>query len=631
MINVINVRPLISRSSWLLVSIFIIVVATLLVLNNGNRVQAFQPDGLRISQSGMPEVPCPYGHDDVCESAASPPPLHAYFSSNPHDVAGIHAGLDSHTLPLNLGHWHGEIKHRGHQTGSGSTAGDDEPNQSGGGVNLAITTDILGLPWVGDGLTEAEKLTVGWLGTLETLNPSLVSSLTQMPFLRDHTPGDLQAIQTLAFISSRDPGAATDIATDRGFADDGGIDNTEAKIIAVMSIPYIDGDTVLMSLLADYGTVLEQSVTGQHGNPLTFAVVKWKRTVNSPGTVMETAIAATRHAETVMGKPLPIDFVGILVEDMDGAAGANSGISIQLDECYGRTWIQVCSDRARQRVVAHEIGHYWWGAGLGNTHHEDWISEGAAEYIGAYSERVQFGLSDVQTDNWPCPYYRTIEHLRADRPQYRSNGSFCNYALGERLFINLDRSMEDTEFNTAFGNLHHRLTTYEDDGIDQGLSLLRAFCPDCESNPRNLGSVGNTLARRYGEKVLTDARQPTGLMPELGQATGTRIVDWSTGNQQYGVAQIPASSADQRRWLTVLFSEVANPPDTAKIYVAMYHEDREPYVVWPQERTVYSNENAAWFNAFLGEPYRRVPGHHWVYVYNESFEKVAEAEYQVMP
>jgi len=597
-------------------------------------VEAYQPEGLRISLSEMPEPPCPYGHDDACENAAgSAVSVKPYQSDDPHAPAlGANDGSYDHREHMeSITRINQRVLARLSDSGDALDGAGNEPDGPGDDINYAITSDITGLPWVRDGQTEAEKLTVGWLSELQEHNPSLVASLVRMPFLQDHTPGDLQAIQTLTYISKNDPGDATEIVTDEDFADGGGIDNTEAKIIAVMSIPYFNGDTLLISLLTSHGTVEERNVVGRFGNPLTFAVVKWSPTVSAPQNVMQTAITSVSDAETLMGKALPVDFVGILVEDMDGALGANNGISIQVDECFGRT-LRSCSDRVRQRLIAHEIGHYWWDR---NDGHDVWVSEGAAEYIGAYSVKSQFGDSHLSTDYWPCPYYRTIEHLRADNPHYRfSNGSQCYYSLGERLFINLDRSMGHGAFTTGFRSLHQRLSTYKDDEIDQGLSLLRAFCPGCESNQWNLDSGGNTLARRYGEKVLTDNSAPTGTLPGLGQAVSALIRDDDRGNRQYGVAEISASSPNQRRWLMVSFSGVTDPPpETVKVFVVLYHEDREPYSISSQERTVHSYTDDGWyyFNAYLGNPHRRPIGHHWAYVYNESWQKIAEVEYQVVP
>ena len=398
---------------------------------------------------------------------------------------------------------------------------------------------------------------MNWLSELQNYNPALASALTRMPFLQDHTPGDLQAIQTLTLISAGNPSVAanpqyaTAITTHAGFAAGGGVDNTEAKIIAVMSIPYFSGRTDLIDVLAHHGTVEEQTVNGQHGNRVNFAVVRPFTSRHSA--LMQSVVSATGDAERLMGKALPADFVGILVSDLPNAAGANNGIHIQVDAGFDSDYYGA---RYRQHVVAHEIGHYWWSL---NNGHEAWISEGAAEYIGAYSVKSQFKDGDVSTNTYPCPYYRTIEHLRADSPQYgweKSYGNLCNYSLGERLFINLDYAVTAPVFTAAFRNLHQRLSTYEQDEVDQGLSLTRAFCPQClqTPRPRDLGSIGHTLARRYGEMIFTDGSAPAGSVPGLGQVQSAAIMDWSEDNRQYGVPQIPASSPNQWRWVRQSFS-----------------------------------------------------------------------------
>ena len=269
---------------------------------------------------------------------------------------------------------------------------------------------------------------------------------------------------------------------------------------------------------------------------------------------MQSFDSATRHAETLMAQALPTDFVGVLVSSslIPEALGANNGIHLWMDDCFDGT---NCSDRFRQRVVAHEIGHYWWGQGVG-IHHEDWISEGAAEYIGAYSMKTQFSDSRLSTDNWPCPYYRTIEHLRADNPDYRfSQGSLCNYSLGERLFINLDRNMGHTAFATGFRNLHQRLSTYADDEIDQGISLMSAFCSQCLDPDAGFSGADYTLARWYGEKVLTDSSTATGTIAGLGSSPIVSLRDYGHHSRQFGIAEVSASSPDQRRWLQLYFSD----------------------------------------------------------------------------
>ena len=606
----------------------VVIVGGQLLTTDGN-VAAYQPDGLRMSLAAMPEPPCPYGHDDGCETASPLPAVDPYVAANPHELLpNSRAGRHLLDRPVSIEYFQEKLNSKSRPAGNESNSAGNDPNAGVNGVSYAITSEIAGLPWATDGQTASEKVTLGWLGLLQEYNPSLASALTRMPFLQDHTPGDRQAIQTLTIISEFEPGYATEIATHTGFADGGGIDNTEAKIIAVMSIPYFDGDAALIELLADYGTVEQRKTVGRYVNPLNFSIVRWLQPKQN-SKLMQTATTAVSDAETLMGQALPTDFVGILVSDLPSAAAANNGISIQADAGFDGRY----SDRIRQLVIAHEIGHYWWGTGEGASQ-EHWISEGAADYIGAYSVRSQFNENDLHTGTYPCPYYRTIEHLRADNPQYGiepSYGSLCNYSLGERLFIDLDRSMTTPQFNAAFRNLHQRLTTYEQDEIDQGQSLMRAFCPECASNAWDLGNTGHTLARRYGEKVLTDGSAPTGSIPRLGVPQSAAIIDTRAENYQYGIAEVSASSPDQRRWLRINFSEVNNPPETVRIQVWQYHEDREPWYGYWQERRVYSWEERAWFNAYLGSPQRRAIGHHWVYIYNEQGQKIAEAEYQVLP
>ena len=200
-------------------------------------------------------------------------------------------------------------------------------------------------------------------------------------------------------------------------------------------------------------------------------------------------------------------------------------------------------------------------------------------------------------NHYPCPYYRTIEHLRADDPQYGlSYGSFCNYSLGEGLFVNLDRIMNEVDFATALRDLYQRISVCRHDkcdlqqktlSMDQGLALMYAFCSQCLQPNAIMGDIGHTLARRYGEKILTDNSTSIRVIAGLGSAQSASIVGYSDTNRQYGIAEVPASSPDQRRWLRMSFGYVPSPPATVRVGVKQYHEDRYPYYSYWQERNVY--------------------------------------------
>ena len=250
--------------------------------------------------------------------------------------------------------------------------------------------------------------------------------------------------------------------------------------------------------------------------------------------------------------------------------------------------------------------------------------KGAAEYIGAYSEKTRFGDNFLYTSYyWPCPYYRTIEHLRADNPHYSvSQGSLCNYSLGESLFINLDRSMGHTAFTAGFRNLHQRLSTYEDDEIDQGLSLMNAFCPQCLSPIAGFSSAGYTLARWYGEMILTDTSAPTGTITGLGSPDDVSLDDQYGYNRQYGIPEVSGQQPGPAALAPAVFQQRHQPTGNSYGQSSTVPRGAVSLLLCLSRngRCTSESDSPAWFYVYLGNPPRRAPGHHWVYVYNESGE-----------
>ena len=297
----------------------VVIVGAQLLATDGN-VAAYQPDGLRISRAEMPEPPCPYGHEDGCETA---PPLSAvdpYFAANPHELLpDSHARQHRLDQSASIEYFQEKLNSKRARAGNESNAAGSDPNAGVNGVNYAITSEIAGLPWATDGRTPSEKVTLNWLGFLQEYNPSLASALTRMPFLQDHTPGDHQAIQTLVHISEYEPEYAAAIVASAGFADGGGIDNTEAKIIAVMGNP--------IQRRQHRPHRLARRLRNRRGTKHGWPVWQPVELLHSQASMMsrqnskliQTATTAVSDAETLMGRALPIDFVGILVADVPNA------------------------------------------------------------------------------------------------------------------------------------------------------------------------------------------------------------------------------------------------------------------------------------------------------------------------
>ena len=589
-----------------------------LFLTVPGHVQAHQPEGLRVSLSTVPAPPCPYGHDSVCETQTPLPAPNPYQGDQAD--APVSAGTVADTGHVNRP----SIRAIRYVRSSGGFLADDGTQETSGTVRAALTSDITGLPWVADGLTGQERVTRDWLSLLQDQEPVLASSLIGMPFLQDHNPGDRAAIESIADIAIGygDAAFVTRTLAITALADDGGLDNEEAKIFSTFALAYGDGLFTDILVMAFLGEVEESTAQGRYNNSITYAVVRQFDGVDNSA-VMAAAKTAVDNAEKLMGKALPTDFVPIAVHNGPGA-GVNNGISIRVDDIIDTVAV---TERYRLIVVAHEVGHFYWLLpGAENA----WLTEGAAEYIAAYTEKQEYSDADLSTHFWPCSYYRTIEHLRADQPGATSSGSMCNYSLGERLFINLGRTMTDSAFATAFRKLHRDAEASVENGNDTGELLMKAFCSTCLNNPRNLGATGFTVARRYGERILTQRSAASGSVPRLGQVDLLAIEGTGGSGQVYlGFAEIPASSPDPSRWVRLQFHDVTNPPETARIRVTEYHEDREPWADAYQTLTVFSEGTNAWFYAYLHSPDRRPVGHHWVTVENETGQEIAQVEYQV--
>ncbi len=609
-------------------TVIVVISVAAFFLASPEPADAHQPEGLRISQAPVEDYPCPYGHDPACDSTSAPPAPNPYQGASPDaqldtDIIGklsLSSSVSLYAISnIRAGRW---------KLPSGSnTVTESADSDDPGDVRATLTSDITGLPWVADGLTSQERITRNWLSFLQDHEPALAQSLTGMPFLQDYNPGDQAAIESIVVVAViyDDPDFITETLAITALADGDGLDNDEAKIVSTFALAYAQERYFDIELLAEFGQIEESTATGRSNNTITFAVIRLG-VAGSDTAVMADAKDAVKHTEELMGKALPTDFVPIAIHD-GPSEGANNGISIRIDRVIDTNAV---SDRLRLNVIAHEIGHYYWH--LPGAEY-DWLAEGAAAYVGAYAEKKEYNDDDLYTHWYPFPYYRTVEHLRADAPTEVSSGTICNYSLGERLFINLGRSMTDSAFKTAFRKLHRDAEASIDngDGADPGELLLKAFCSTCVNNPRNLGTAGFTLARRYGERILTDRVATVGSIPRLGQVVLTSIDGYYDDESYFGFAEIPATSPDPHRWVGLYFDNVSNPPETVRIRVKQYHEDREAWYDQDQEWRVFFSDNSARVYPYLGSQNPRPTGHHWVSIFNESDQLIAQVEYQVMP
>ena len=157
---------------------------------------------------------------------------------------------------------------------------------------------------------------------------------------------------------------------------------------------------------------------------------------------------SVRRVEEYMGLPLPTRYVGLLYEHAvtGGFAGTNFGTHIavrpEYDVGYGSEDVD-----SPGVIVAHEVAHYYW------TGNADWLDEGAANILATLVENGRTGRP-VVADNRPCSYARSIEELE-QLDSERGDVEFdCNYSLGERLFLDLRRTLGGDRFRKGFRDLY---------------------------------------------------------------------------------------------------------------------------------------------------------------------------------
>ena len=200
-----------------------------------------------------------------------------------------------------------------------------------------------------------------------------------------------------------------------------------------------------------------------------------------------------RTIEEFMGEPFPVRYVGILFKDAvhapEGSAGVNFGHVITQRARYD------VDDGSRAAeflpsLTAHEIAHYYWAGD------EDWIDEGAATFMEFIVENARTG-APMTADGAPCAYFANLGELDRANPRHPSDGGpwsefGCNYSLGERLFLDLYRTLGREQFREGFRNLYLAVKSRS---VYGGIAEVEAaFKKDA---PPEVASAVDTLINRW--------------------------------------------------------------------------------------------------------------------------------------
>ena len=336
---------------------------------------------------------------------------------------------------------------------------------------------------------------------------------------------------------------------------------------------------------------------------------------------------SVRGAEEYMGAPLPTNYVGLLYANaVHGSfAGTNSGTHITIlpdyDVADGTEEAEFASF-----AIAHEVAHYYWS---GNA---DWVDEGAAEFMASIVERDRTGRL-IGATNSPCPHARNISEL--ERLDIAEDGiEFgCNYSLGERLFLDLNRTLGDTQFQQGFRELYIA-SAARDDTDDYGSAsigiehVMQAFL---------LGekATNAVITRWYdGTEPYDLSRVDTGPVdPSLPSING--LIDKAyiaTSADGPAVSGFSAQDVTDRVFLSLKYSySVSGGSHEVALEIVEYYEDgfvfqRRRYELTAEDK--YIGGTSLFSVGSL--PGEWAPGRYVVYVYAGE-RKVAEVEYGVTP
>ena len=169
-----------------------------------------------------------------------------------------------------------------------------------------------------------------------------------------------------------------------------------------------------------------------------------------------------------MSAPFPTGYVGLLFADAvsEGSAGTNFGTHMAIRPKYdvddgGYDALFTPS------LIAHEVAHYYWS---GNS---SWVDEGAADFMALLFEHHRSN-APIEPTNYPCPLAVNIaelEYLGGDAEDTSHPAYRCNYSFGERLFIDLHRSVGEDEFRQAFRSLYEASERKDEDQTTRGTAV----------------------------------------------------------------------------------------------------------------------------------------------------------------
>ena len=481
-----------------------------------------------------------------------------------------------------------------------------------------VALSIVSLSWMQDAIGPIEIKMIEGLAYIASRDTGAALRIVGMPFIETIEPPDVSAIRSLRLLAAFEPEAFVRVMAHVSLLD--GISNDMAPVVATLH-GVAGTNPGLIDVLLDPSKVsLERrAVTLPLSGDVVLDII---RTAPGAARSMDLLEHSVRGAEDYMGVPLPISYVGLLFENSvsAGAAGQNFGTHIVVLPEYD-------VDDGTSSAIAHEVAHYYWS---GN---EDWVDEGAANFMASIVDGARTGRP-VGIVGTPCGYAGNIGEMESLGAAHGDIEFGCNYSLGERLFVDLHRTLGEERFQQGFRALY-LASEVEDDadnlrGTSVGVEHIReAFRSDD-------GAESAVIARWYdgGESHDLSRLDTTPVDPSLSSING-RIDEAYVSMKTDGPAVSTFSAQDVNDWVYLILKysyNVSGGSHEVPLEIVQYYEDGFEFRRLSGEITAEARYagGTSWFAVGSPPSQKWAPGRYWVYVYTRD-RKVAEVQYEVTP
>lgn len=493
-----------------------------------------------------------------------------------------------------------------------------------GNESVELASALLALSWVRDGIKGLEDRLIDDVSAIASGDSDAALRIVKMPFLEVADPADSGAMASLRQLLSFDPRVFRDILThwrlDPGITDDlttlvstlGGVAKTNPTLFNIL----LDPNDVTVER-----RVVDLPWTGE----MDLAII---RTVEGADRSMDLLEHAVREVERYMATPLPTRYIGLLFEDAVAAStsGTNFGTHIAILPKFD---VDDDSQEAVKagRIIAHEVAHYYW------SDNADWIDEGLADFIASRVE-ADGTSSEVEVTNPPCAYARNILELENLIANGGDEGFECNYSLGDRFFVDLYRTLDESDFRAGALDLYIA-STVEDNadffwGTAVGIEELReSFVARDEAAE---GSIARWFdgSEPYDQSISgVDSSRPRRRLPDIDSRVDEAYV--SIGSSGPAVSSFTVDDLTGLAYFVLEYSyDVSAARYEIPLKIVEYYEDGFIYRRRSDVLTVSSNYVGGhlWFTVGPGPGKRWAPGRYGVYAYAAD-QKIADVKFRV--